>query len=232
MVVLFDIDGTLLDTHGAGRRAFECALERLTGRRGLLDHISFAGNTDLGVVRRLVEENGFQWTPADIQALWTFLAEELRHSLAAHPAAEIPGAAALLNRLSAEGIAMGLVTGNIREGAFIKLASIGFEPHFSFGGFGDTHENRNMIAREALKDGLIHGRIKESDPAVLIGDTPYDVAAGKSIGVPVLAVASNPHFQEDALKNAGADAVIPDLQNTDAILSWVLKNATPAARAD
>ena len=120
--VLFDIDGTLLDTHGFGREAFIRGLAHVTGERDELAYVSFAGNTDRNVLDQVMAHRKLHLAEAEIRRIFARIAEELRELLQANPGKEIAGARRLLKHLAAEGTALGLVTGNIRACAYLKLA--------------------------------------------------------------------------------------------------------------
>ena len=135
--VLFDIDGTLLDTHGFGREAFIRGLAHVTGERDELAYVSFAGNTDRNVLDQVMAHRNLRLAEAEIRRIFARIAEELRELLQANPGKEIAGARRLLKHLAAEGTALGLVTGNIRACAYLKLGSVGFDRYFGFGGFGE-----------------------------------------------------------------------------------------------
>ena len=219
-MVLFDIDGTLVDTGGLGCRAFARGLERVTGQTDDLAYVSFAGNTDRNVLDQVMAERGMQLAEADIQRIFTCIAEELRGLLTERPAREIAGARAFVERLASAGAALGLVTGNIRECAYLKLGSIGLDRHFGFGGFGDDHPERAKIAQAALDEARATGHAVAEGRLCLVGDTPFDVAAGKALGIPVLGVASG-HYGADSLREAGADRVVPDLTDAEALWGWL-----------
>ena len=208
-MVLFDIDGTLLDTHGYGREAFIRGLARVTGERDELDYVSFAGNTDRNVLDQVMAHRKTRLGAEEIRRIFGCIAEELRDLLAANPGKEIAGAGAFLEHLAAEGLALGLVTGNIRACAYLKLGSVGFDRFFGFGGFGDEHADRAKIARAALAAAKEAGIEAEEEGVCLVGDTPYDVAAGKALGIPVIGVATG-KFGAESLRAAGAILTVPD----------------------
>ena len=214
---MFDIDGTLLDTHGFGREAFIRGLARLTGERDELAYLSFAGNTDRNVLEQVMKHRRLRLTETDIRRVFALVAEELRGLLQANPAREVAGAGAFLARLEAQGYALGLVTGNIRAGAYLKLASLGFDRYFTFGGFGDDHADRARIARQALAAA----GAADWDPAeggiCLIGDTPFDVAAGRALGIPVIGVAAG-KYDREALLASGATITITDYCDIESLL--------------
>lgn len=219
-VVLFDIDGTLLDLRGAGRRAFALALRAAFEHHAPIDYINFAGNTDLNVLRQIAERTGMTLTDDRIQAFIARMPIELEACCLEAEAILHPGVKALLQRLSSDPrYLLGLVTGNLEACARIKLRLLDLHGHFILGGFGDHHADRAEIARLALDraqrylecKGLRTGRV------ALIGDTPYDIAAAHAVGARALAVATG-HFGANALLEAGADAVFNDLSDTEAVL--------------
>jgi phosphoglycolate phosphatase-like HAD superfamily hydrolase len=219
-LVLFDIDGTLLDTHGAGREAFIRALARVTGVRDELDYVSFAGNTDRNVLDQVMAARGVHLDEEDVRRIFAGVAEELRERLREQPAREIAGAGAFLRQLSAAGAALGLVTGNIRAGAYLKLGSLGFDRFFGFGGFGDEHAERANIARAALAAAKATGMEVAEGGACLVGDTPFDVAAGLAVGLPVIGVTTG-KYGEQALRSAGASIVAADYSDSGRLLRWM-----------
>ena len=214
---MFDIDGTLLDTHGFGREAFIRGLARLTGERDELAYLSFAGNTDRNVLEQVMKRRKLRLTEADIRRVFALVAEELRGLLQANPAREVAGAGAFLARLEAQGYALGLVTGNIRAGAFLKLASLGFDRYFTFGGFGDDHADRAQIARQALAAAGAAGWNPAEGGICLIGDTPFDVAAGRTLGIPVIGMAAGKYDRESLLES-GATITITDYCDIEVLL--------------
>lgn len=219
-LVLFDIDGTLLDTHGFGREAFIRGLARVTGERDGLDYVSFAGNTDRNVLAQVMAERGLRLDAAEIGRIFSCIAEELRNLLGENPAQEIAGARGFLDLLAAKGAALGLVTGNIRACAYLKLGSVGFDRFFRFGGFGDDHPEREKIARAALAAAREAGLGPEETAACLVGDTPFDVAAGRAVGLPVIGVATG-KYGEAALQEAGASVAAQDLTEAGRLWAWM-----------
>ncbi len=218
--MLFDIDGTLVDTGGLGRVAFRRALERVTGVDDDLAYVAFAGNTDLRVLDQVMARRGRPLHETEVLRIFQSIAEELRHLLAARPARMIPGADAFLERLAERGAALGLVTGNIRECAYIKLASVELDHHFDFGGFGDDHPDRAHIARAALDAARSGGHHPGRGPVCLVGDTLMDVAAGKALGLTVIGVATG-HCSPHQLLEGGADLVVEDFCNVPRLLEGI-----------
>ena len=218
--VLFDIDGTLLDTHGFGREAFIRGLAHVTGARDELAYVSFAGNTDRNVLNQVMAHRKLHLAEMDIRRIFDRVAEELRALLRENPSKEIAGARGFLEHLAAEGAALGLVTGNIRACAYLKLGSVGFDRFFGFGGFGDEHAERANIARSALAAAKEAGIEMEEGGIYLVGDTPFDVAAGLAVGIPVIGVATGKYGEED-LRSSGASLTVADYSDMDSLLDWL-----------
>ena len=218
--VLFDIDGTLLDTHGFGREAFIRGLAHVTGERDELAYVSFAGNTDRNVLNQVMAQRKLHLAEKDIRRIFDRVAEELRELLRENPSKEIAGARGFLEHLAAEGAALGLVTGNIRACAYLKLGSVCFDRFFSFGGFGDEHAERANIARSALAAAKEVGIDMEEGGICLVGDTPFDVAAGLAVGIPVIGVATGKYGEED-LRSSGATLTVADYSDMDSLLDWM-----------
>lgn len=211
-LVLFDIDGTLLDAGGVGRRAFADAFESALGWKQDVGHINFAGATDLAVFRQLVREHGMEPT-AELEARYfDQLPRELRQALSHTPPLVFSGVRALLERLDAlDHVKMGIVTGNIQSTAWLKLEYAGLRDFFTFGGFGCDHADRVVICRQAMGRGGL-------DEGLLFGDTPSDVNAALANGLTSVAVASK-HFSVEELRSAGAHYVFDTFGDTDAVMT-------------
>ena len=219
-LLLFDIDGTLLDTHGFGREAFIRGLERVTGEKDPLAYVSFAGNTDRNVLDQVMSRRQIVLSEEQISRIFDEIAIQLEELLKEAPTREVAGARAFLEHLDALGIQMGLVTGNCRSCAYLKLASLEMDSFFPFGGFGDDHADRKHIAGKALEQAAVHGCEPDQTVAALVGDTPFDVAAGIAVGLPVLGVASG-KYDAQSLTDAGATRVVADLTDLETLMDWV-----------
>lgn len=219
MIVLFDIDGTLLSSSGAGLRALEHAMVDLYGISEAMRGISLAGRTDRSIVRDLVKAHGLaQGALAEDAILDAYLARLPRQLTMA--ARLLPGVQPLLDHLAARPeIAVGLLTGNIRKGARAKLGHFGIFHHFGFGGFGDHHNDRDDVAREALAEVReLHGVSYPADRVLVIGDTPLDIRCARAVGARVLAVATGIHTQAD-LAPHGPDHLLADLGDTAGVVA-------------
>ena len=219
-VCLFDVDGTLISSGGAGKAALEAALLAEFGVNHSIEKVELSGRTDLAIVRDLFRFHDIEETPAARKRLFDAYLAQLPVYLARIKGQVLPGIVSLLEHLSArEEVAIGLLTGNVRAGARLKLGHYQLWHHFPFGGFGDHHHDRNDVAREALAD--IHARF---DGAVLpervwvIGDTPADVQCARCIGARVLAVATGWHSLEE-LSACRPEVALADLSDPGPLLA-------------
>lgn len=218
-VVLFDIDGTLLDVKGAGRQAFSQALETLYGWRDSLDYIKFSGATDLDVLRKIFHHNGKILTREDQLRFFDHLPKELVATLADTQPGLYPGVRKLVEELSQDSrVLLGLVTGNIQTCAALKLEWAGLDNFFSVGAYGDECADRSQIAALAMQRARKKIAARQSLTArYLIGDTPSDVAAAEAIGARSVAVATGKHTRAD-LVATGAEIVFDDLSDVPQVM--------------
>jgi len=225
-VVLFDIDGTLLDMRGAGRKSFVRALKTVFGWDDDIQYINFAGNTDLNVLQQVMEKHGRTLTDDDRHRFFERMPVDLAQTAGEAELVIYPGVRELLEKLSSDPrVVLGLVTGNVEACARIKLWQFDLHGHFVLGAFGDDHADRTEIARLAMKrvrDSLKPGQ--EIGGLFLVGDTPFDIAAAKTIEATSIAVATG-KFNVEALRTAGADHVLSDLSDTSAVLTLLGLNA-------
>lgn len=228
-LVLFDIDGTLLLSAGAGRRAIHAAL----GERGVDlapgSGVRFDGKTDPQIIVELLQAAGDPAPdePARIAELIELYVSHLTRELAqnGHRSQLMPGIPALLDALEADpGVVLGLLTGNVVTGARLKLAAAGLDPdRFVVGAYGSDHHRRNELAPVAARRAQPHfGRVPAGAEVVVIGDTPADVSCGACIGARTIAVATG-GYNVDELVATGADRVFADFADVararEAILS-------------
>jgi phosphoglycolate phosphatase len=222
-VLLFDVDGTLVTTAGTGRRALARAFGARFGRPAAPDGVRFDGMTDRAIVRAGLAAVGAPaagpGAEAAIDAVLAdyleLLEDEVRRApdLALHA-----GVAAALDAVCGWGrVAVGLGTGNVRDGARIKLSRVGIYERFAFGGFGCDHEERAALlrvgaARGAARLGVAPGACR----VVVVGDTPLDVAAARAIGAEAVGVGTS-RFAPAALAAAGATAAFADLRAPGAL---------------
>jgi phosphoglycolate phosphatase-like HAD superfamily hydrolase len=212
-LALFDIDGTLIRTGGAGVRAFGRTCEIVFGIQDGVRHLQFAGRTDTSLLREFLATHRLENRPEQIAAFYDYyvflLDEYLRHSRGQL----CPGVLEFIEawtRLPSPPI-LGLLTGNILLGAEIKLRHFGLWDHFRLGAFGDDGEERPTLARTALQRGRnLLGTNLQPEEVLVIGDTTHDIACGRAIGAKVLAVATGGHAPTQ-LAAARPDWLLPDL---------------------
>lgn len=219
-VCLFDIDGTLISSGGAGKAALERALTVLHGVEEIMPHLRLSGRTDRAIAKDLLEMAGLPSTDDDVRTLQQGYLKHLPDSLANSVGKVLPGIAGLLEILhSRDDVLIGLLTGNIRAGAKIKLGHFGLFDYFSFGGFGDLHFDRDDVAREAWEQ--IEEQLGESaDPenVWVLGDTPLDVQCARAIGAKAVALATGWHTL-DQLRESEPDLLLKDLSDHQPLLS-------------
>lgn len=208
-VVLFDVDGTLVESAcgppSAGMLAMSTAAERVAGAPGVRDPAEFAGRTDVQIARMLLAAGGAAASDGAVRALLRVYLEELERNIPSRPYAALGDPAAAVAGLRGRGAVVGLGTGNLAPGAGLKLRSAGIAELFdlSLGGFGDDGDTRG----ELLAAGARRCDPGRELPVVIVGDTPRDVAAAREIGAPCIGV---PFLGNTAqvLAAAGADAVV------------------------
>jgi phosphoglycolate phosphatase-like HAD superfamily hydrolase len=218
-LVLFDIDGTLLSTHGAAARAFWRALDEVYGRRGPVDGYDFHGRTDPQIARELMRLSGLDDAAIEpgLERLWPVYLRELEHEIALPDTRVevLPGVPELVDALHATGDHLvALLTGNIEAGARLKLSAVDLWHRFDFGAYGSDHERRDRLPAVAVRRARKrHGRTFRGRDVVIVGDTPFDVTCGRELGVWAVAVATGKHTRAE-LEEAGADVVLGDLRDT------------------
>jgi phosphoglycolate phosphatase len=208
--VLFDIDGTLIRTGGAGVKAFEKTFNEVFGLSDATKTLHFAGRTDVSLVRECFKLHGIAISTENFNRFFGAYPQHLEQLLGLLPASILPGIEAFINELITipDKPVMGLLTGNIRRGAELKLRRLGLWEKFETGAFADDDEDRNCIAAKAKERGeKILGRRLRGEEVVVIGDTPHDVTCGKSIDARVLAVATGIHNREQLAKEGPTWAV-------------------------
>jgi len=218
-VCLFDIDGTLLNSGGAGQHAMEQALAEVFGVTGPYEDIPAAGRTDRAITTDLFAHHRLDLNEARFAEFLESYLSHLPRSLAALDGRVLPGIESLLNLLSeSPDRALGLLTGNFEIAAELKLRHYRLDHHFHFGGYGDDHFNRDDVARRALEDASRHlARELHADRVWVIGDTPSDIRCARAIGAKVIAVATG-IFSAAELEAAKPDALFETLEPTEEVV--------------
>ncbi|MGB3542630.1 HAD family hydrolase [Rubrivirga sp.] len=217
MVLLFDIDGTLLQSHGVGRRSVTAALEDVVGASYDFSDLPFSGKTDPQIFREVLEGAVDAGLEADPTAVDAFREAYVRHMEAGLPHAtveDLPGAVDLVHRLHADRVTLGLLTGNVETIAYDKIDRIGLgRDVFPFGAFGSDHHSRNELPAIGAHRASEHtGRVLEGGDVVIIGDTPRDIECARAFGAVAVAVATG-HYSVDDLEDA--DVVLETLEAFD-----------------
>ena len=226
-LVLFDIDGTMLLTAGAGRRAIVAAISEEVGPGAALHQVRFDGKTDPQIVTELLEAAGYSGPhqPDRVDALCLRYVELLEHELQ-HPSSRttvMPGILPLLDRLEEEAVVLGLLTGNVARGAELKLRSGGLDPgRFRVGAYGSDSAHRPDLPPIAARRAEPYfGRVPSGADVVIIGDTPADIACGACINARAVGVATGAYSVAD-LAACGPHAAFENLSDTDRVLEAIL----------
>jgi phosphoglycolate phosphatase-like HAD superfamily hydrolase len=218
LLVLWDIDGTLVDGAGQGRHAFDDAFRAVTGREPP-ERVEMAGRTDPMIAMAMLDGDHGSVVP---------MLDELERALSAREARmradgrALPGAAEALAALAGRGdTVQSLLTGNLAANAALKLGAFGLEHwvDLEVGGYGsDPHDRRSDLVAVARERAA--AKYSPAVDTVLVGDTPLDVSAAHEAGARAVAVASGPYAAQE-LRQAGADAVLEDLADTEAVVAAV-----------
>ena len=215
--LLFDIDGTLVRTGGAGKAAMETALREAFGVPEIRDVVPFGGRTDPDIGRDLLRVHDLPHEPDHVDRLTLAYLDRLPASLAKLGGTVCPGIPELLAALKPlSNVSLGLLTGNVRVGAQKKLGYFDLWHHFSFGGFGDGHHDRDDVARSAVEAAKAYLGTTPTDVWV-IGDTPLDVKCARAIGAKVVAVATG-WVSLDDLKRCEPDYAYEDLSDVAGVM--------------
>ena len=218
-ILLFDVDGTLTDTQGAGSRALKRTFAETLGLDGALDGIPIAGRSDSWIVAAGLEAKGRGVDGAALEEFKSAYVERLSEELERGGAFLLPGVETLLAALAERGGAvLGLGTGNFRLAAEAKLSKVGIWQYFADGGFGDDAADR----AELLAAGVERLSDARRADVIVIGDTPHDISAARAIGAKVMAVKTG---YADPSELTTADWLLDDLSDTASALAALLDGA-------
>lgn len=215
---LFDIDGTLLTTDGAGRAALKAAGADLFAIEEDLRTINVSGSTDTAIVQEILQHHSLERSTANVNRYLGGYLIWLKQHLASQSGAILPGVISLLDVLAQDGHAIGLLTGNVRRGAEIKLTAHGIWDRFSFGAFGDDNSDRNQLGPIAKQraEAALAVEFAQQDIFV-IGDTPKDIACARAFGAVAVAVATGRYPLANLSENH-PDLLCRDLADTKDLL--------------
>lgn len=226
-LVLWDVDGTILSAQGAGRRALSRALEQVYGTSGAMGGFDFRGRTDISIVLELMCGAGLaadavRASMGDCFEVYTrALADEIGDGRRVRV---LPGVSDLVARLSATpSVVLGLVTGNIEDGARIKLMPTGLWPHFRTGAYGSDHADRRQLPSLAARRAhALTGHAFRREDVLVLGDTPADVECARAFGAVAVAVATGQHSR-DELAAERPDMLFESFADVDAAIAAFLR---------
>src|SRR5438132_12663321 len=219
-LLLFDIDGTLIHSGGAGVQALISAFRERFGITDDLRGIEIAGMTDSGIVASILKKYNIPATTENVSAFLDSYVHFLSLELPRREGKLLPGVLELLEKLKTrKHVVLALLTGNVSRGAQLKLGHYGVWHFFEFGAFADDHHDRNELgafARDRAKEK--HGREFSSEEIDVIGDTPRDIACGKALGARTIAVATGT-WSREKLAQHDPDFLIDDLSDVDRLIN-------------
>ena len=221
-LLLFDIDGTLLLSGGAGVRAMTRAFEMVFGVREAFSTADIAGRTDTFILSHALVAAEIPDTPENHERFRETYIPVLREEIqrpTASPSGLMPGVRALLDAVHGGGrFYVALLTGNFESAAYIKLDHFAIGQFFPWGAFGEASREREELARIAVRRAQEYAvPLEARERTLVIGDTPHDVACAHAVGARILAVATG-NYSVQSLTTAGADVVLPDLSDTSRVL--------------
>ena len=216
-LILWDIDGTLLHSTGAGMKALNRALGTVFGLSGSFEGIEFAGRTDKLIIRQIFERFGIEHSAENFARYVEGYVSHLPSSLAANNARVLPGIGEILSHAAGRpGVAQGLLTGNLRRGAEVKLGYHDLWGYFPVGAFADDSEIRNELGPRALERARAHWGFDFPPERVwVVGDTPHDVSCARAFGARALAVATGSSSSAELARH-GPDVVLESLADPSA----------------
>jgi phosphoglycolate phosphatase-like HAD superfamily hydrolase len=213
-LVLFDIDGTLINPGEAGRNSLTMAFTEMFLIQDAFAEIRMAGKTDIQIIKEALSAHGLTSIDGIIPSLLSLYLKNLKKETNSNRACLKPGVVELLDGLnSMDNYWLGLLTGNVEQGARIKLGAFGMNHYFPLGAFGDDSEDRNKLLPIAVErfSSMTDIDINYSD-CIVIGDTPMDVECAKPFGATSIAVSTGIYSYESLLETE-ADYVLKDLSN-------------------
>jgi phosphoglycolate phosphatase-like HAD superfamily hydrolase len=218
-LVLFDIDGTLLTSGGAGERALRRGFQQRFGIDDDLGTVEIAGRTDSGIARQMLAAHGLEETPENLTAFFDGYLHFLTEELPASPGQLLPGIIPMLEALKPRpDVVLALLTGNLERGAQLKLTHYGVWHYFEFGAYADDHHDRNQLGHFArTRAEEKHGVEFPSERIFVLGDTPHDITCARAIGAKAIAIATG-KFTRASLGACAPDFLFDDLSDVSAVL--------------
>ena len=224
-LVLFDIDGTIMNTDSGGASSCQETLQEIFNRPVSLDDYMMSGKTDTQIVLELMEREGVDRdvTTENLDAIYDGYIDRLNREVAVWDPEICPGIPVLVESLSQmDEVLLGLLTGNIKRGAEVKLNQIGLWSYFKTGAFGDRAPERKLlpgIAQKVAEEQI--GKRFEKKDIVIIGDTPNDILCGRDLNVKAIAVATG-SYDVETLGSYDPDYLFEDLSDTDRVVEAIM----------
>jgi len=224
-LILWDIDGTLIDSGGVAGEAMRAAMERVYGGASTEARLSYAGKTDRQIILETFAGRGHDELVSTLDHFTATYIEELtgRRDAFLARCCVLDGAVAVLERLTTADVVQSVLTGNLQPIARIKLDLMGLSRFLDLesGAYGSDHHRRTELAPiAAARAKQRYGRAFTGADVVVIGDTPHDIECGRAAGARTIAVATGP-FSADALRGHGADIVLDNLADTDRVVESI-----------
>ena len=220
-LILFDIDGTLITAGGAGTRAMNFAFRELFGIEEAFSNIPMAGKTDIQIMKEGLKTHGLPYLDGNVGRMTEKYIDFLKVEINNPERRLKQGVQEALDMMKGMDMTIGLLTGNLRAGARIKLGACGIDQYFIDGAFGSDHEDRDRLLPVALEKFSARGFDFLPEDCVVIGDTPRDVQCAKIHGARCIAVATGPYSREELLTTE-ADIVVRSLSETDAYMNFII----------
>lgn len=221
-LILFDIDGTLVHTGGAGTLSMNKAFFEHFGIQNAFKNILMAGKTDRQIMREGLIFHSLPYMDGNVELLVKGYLQNLRVEIN-NPRRKLqPGIIEVLNVLRGREAVLGLLTGNLEQGAKIKLEAFNLNEYFLDGAFGSDHEDRDRLLPVALEKFSRRGLSFSPGDCIVVGDTPLDVQCARIHGARCLAVATGPYTKEQLL-NTDADIVFDTLEDIDRCMKFIME---------
>jgi phosphoglycolate phosphatase len=222
-LILFDIDGTLITTGGAGTRSMNLAFKELFGIEKAFAQIPMAGKTDIQIMKEGLKTHGLPYLNGNVGRMTEKYIDFLKVEIKNPEKRLKHGVKEALDMLKEMDMTIGLLTGNLRTGARIKLGACGIDDYFIDGAFGSDHEDRDKLLPIAIDKFLARGNHFSPENCIVIGDTPRDVQCAKVHGARCIAVSTGPYSREDLLTTE-ADIVVDSLSETAAYMDLIVSS--------
>lgn len=227
---LFDIDGTLLQSGGAGEKALRLGIRDRFGLEEDLAGIEIAGRTDSGIARQFLAKHGLPASAENLEGFFEAYLNRLGQLLPHSSGRLLPGIRPLLEALHGQpDAALGLLTGNLARGAELKLTQYGIWHFFPFGAYADDHHDRNQLGHFARRRAFQHHGVDFQPQAIFVlGDTPHDITCARAIGARAVAIATG-RYSRHELARCAPDLLFDDLSDLEGVLGALMDG--PGRRA-